>query len=175
MNGPLLLQIGLVWGTILGLVFSIAVLCMGRRDPELLLSEYPPDIRARVGPMRETTRRRAKGLQLPLLGALGAVVVAGLWQLRSATGELTFVDTLLASNVMFQVWNLLDLVWLDWFILMTLRPRFMILPGTEGMAGYRNYAFHARQFLRGIVLTFILALMVTILAVGFEGLARLAR
>jgi hypothetical protein len=39
---------------------------------------------------------------------------------------------------LFQVWNLLDLLLLDWFVLMTLRPRFMILPGTEGMAGYEK-------------------------------------
>jgi hypothetical protein len=34
---------------------------------------------------------------------------------------------------------------------MTPKPKFMILPGT-GMAGYRDYKFHFRKFLNGIVL-----------------------
>lgn len=51
---------------------------------------------------------------------------------------------------------------------MTLKPRFMILPGTEGMAGYSDYKFHFRKFLNGIVFTFILSGIVTAIALGVE-------
>lgn len=68
------------------------------------------------------------------------------------------------------MWNLLDLVLLDWFLLMTLKPSFMILPGTEGMKGYRDYAFHFRKFLNGIVFTLILSGIVTVIAMGVEAL-----
>ena len=87
---------------------------------------------------------------------------------REISGALTFVETLIVSTVIFQMWNLLDLVLLDWFLLMTLKPKFMILPGTEGMAGYRDYGFHFKKFLNGIVFTFILALVVTVIALGVE-------
>ena len=66
------------------------------------------------------------------------------------------------------MWNLLDLVLLDWFLLMTLKPKFMILPGTEGIVGYSDYRFHFRKFMNGIVFTFILALVVTVIALGVE-------
>jgi len=71
---------------------------------------------------------------------------------------------------MFQVWNLLDLVLLDFFLLMTLKPKFIILPGTEGMVGYRDDWFHVRKFLHGFVLMFVLALVVTVIALGVEWL-----
>lgn len=168
MNIIQLLQLGLVWGTVFGVVFSAAMLVIGRINAEMILNDYPPDIRAKYGSMSEATRRQANWMTLPLLASLGLVVALGLGQLRNSIGELTFVETLTVSAVIFQMWNLLDLVLLDWFLLMTLKPKFMILPGTEGMAGYRDYGFHFRKFLNGIVFTFILALIVTVIALGVE-------
>ena len=101
---------------------------------------------------------------------MGSVVVQGLSQLRAASGELKFFETLLVSTVIFEVWNVLDLVLLDWFLLLALRPKFMILTGTEGMAGYRDYKYHVRKFLKGIVLTAVSALVVAVIAVGVERL-----
>jgi hypothetical protein len=66
------------------------------------------------------------------------------------------------------MWNLIDLLLLDWLLLMTFKPRFMILPGTEGMAGYNDYGFHFRKFLNGIVFTFLLSLIVSGIALGVE-------
>jgi hypothetical protein len=168
MNIMQLIQLGVLWGMIFGVAFSIAMLIIGRINPEMILNDYPPDIRARYGPMSERTRKQASMATLPLLATLGLVVALGLGQLRNLTGELTFVETLIVSTVIFQMWNLLDLVLLDWLLLMTLKPRYMILPGTEGMAGYSDYKFHFKKFLNGIVFTFILALVVTVVALGVE-------
>ncbi|HRI67115.1 MAG TPA: hypothetical protein PK156_22880 [Polyangium sp.] len=170
MNWLQVIQVGATWGVVLSLTFTAAVLVMGRIDVMMLLREYPPDVQAKAGPMPEVSRRRAKRMQIPLVLVSDFVVACGLWQLRSLLGELRFAETFLASTVIFQIWNLIDLLWLDWFILMTLRPRFMILPGTDGLAGYRDYKFHVNKFGRGIVLTTIMALIVTVVAVGLEAL-----
>ena len=163
-----LVQLGLMWGTVFGVVFSVAMLIIGRINAEMILNDYPPDIRAKYGAMSEATRKQANLMTLPLLATLGLVVALGLGQLREISGALTFIETLIVSTVIFQMWNLLDLVLLDWFLLMTLKPKFMILSGTEGMAGYRDYGFHFKKFLNGIVFTFILALVVTVIALGVE-------
>jgi len=168
MNIFQLLQLGLLWGTVFGVVFSIAMLIIGRVNAEMILNDYPPDIRAKYGPMSEKTRKQANLASLPLLASLGLIVILGLGQLRSITGELTFLNTFIVTTMIFQVWNLIDLVLLDWFLLMTLKPRFMILPGTDGMAGYNDYKFHFRKFLNGIVFTLILSGTVTAIALGVE-------
>ena len=168
MNIMQLIQLGALWGVIFGVVFSIAMLIIGRINPEMILNDYPLDIRAKYGTMSDATRKQANLMTLPLLATLGLVVALGLGQLREISGALTFTETLIVSTVIFQMWNLFDLVLLDWFLLMTLKPKFMILPGTEGMAGYSDYMFHFRKFLNGIVFTFILALAVTVMALGVE-------
>ena len=56
----------------------------------------------------------------------------------------------------------------DWLIVVTIRPRFLILPGTEGLAGYADYGFHFRGFLIGSVITFFTSLLVAgVVAVWF--------
>ncbi len=58
------------------------------------------------------------------------------------------------------IFNLVDLVILDWLIFVTLQPKFTVLPGTEGLAGYKDYAFHFKAFLRGTVLCFLASLVI---------------
>ncbi|MEU8824647.1 hypothetical protein [Streptomyces sp. NPDC048636] len=40
--------------------------------------------------------------------------------------------------------TLFDLLVLDWWLFCTVQPRFMVLPGTEGMPEYRDFGFLAR-------------------------------
>lgn len=168
MNTVQLLQHGGFWGLIFGVVFCAAVLVLGKINVEMLLNEYPPDIRARFGPMSAKTRQQASLAGIPLLIVLLSVVFMALVQLRRIDGELTLVNTLIVTTLIFQIWNLIDLLVLDWFILMTLRPRFMILPGTEGLSGYHDFRFHFQKFLNGIALTLIFSGLVTAVALGVE-------
>ena len=43
---------------------------------------------------------------------------------------------------------------------MKLQPGFVVLPGTEGMAGYEDYAFHFRAFLVGLAGSLVLSLII---------------
>jgi hypothetical protein len=57
--------------------------------------------------------------------------------------------------------NLIDLLVLDWLVFNTLQPKFVILPGTDGMAGYKDYLFHLRGFLIGTMICVIAAVLTT--------------
>lgn len=157
--------LGLLWGLIFGGVFSAATLAIGRINAEMLLSSYPPDIRARYGSMRSEVQRQARAAGLVLMAALLGVIAGGLLHLHARAG-LEWGRTFLFLLIMLQTWNLIDLLILDWLVLMTLRPRFMILPGTEGMAGYRDYRYHWGKFLRGILLITLMAAVLTPLVMG---------
>lgn len=168
MNPIQLIQHGFLWGLVFGGLFCIATLILGRIDAKMLLNDYPPDIRAKIGPMSPETRKKANIASMPLLILLLWVIVTAISQVRQSNGELTFIDTFIVALLIFQIWNLLDLLVLDWLILMTFRPRFMILPGTEGLAGYQDYRFHLRKFINGIALTLLLSVVIAGMAVGVE-------
>jgi hypothetical protein len=74
-------------------------------------------------------------------------------------GHISFLTAFIHLFVMFSVFNLADLLLLDW-PLVAIGPRFVVLPGTEGAAGYRDYKFHFRGFLTGAVLILIASIVI---------------
>jgi hypothetical protein len=47
----------------------------------------------------------------------------------------------------FALW---DLFILDWLIFVTILPVFVVIPGTEGLAGYKDYWFHVEVSFLGL-------------------------
>ena len=66
---------------------------------------------------------------------------------------------LIAFGVAF-LFNLVDWLILDWLIFCTITPGFAVVPGTDGMAGYKNYAMHFRGFVAGSVFSTVLGLLI---------------
>jgi hypothetical protein len=65
------------------------------------------------------------------------------------------------------LFNMVDWLILDWLIFCTFTPTFAVLPGTEGMAGYKNYAMHFKGFLKGMLYSVgVGAVMAAIVVVG---------
>lgn len=142
----------LVYGVVLSAVLSVLLLGVLWINPEILLNDYPPDIRDKHGPMSERSKRQKVPAAI-LLGTVGLAVVAASFSAvrENVGGHVPFLTAFIHLFVMFSVFNVVDLLLLDW-PLVAIVPRFMVLPGTEGSAGYKDYWFHFRGFLVGIVL-----------------------
>jgi hypothetical protein len=129
-------------------------------NPEILLKDYPPDIQAKYGPMS----RRSKRQRIPVAVLFGAVVLgvvaASFVEVRANSGgHIPFLTAFVHLFVMFSLFNLVDLLILDW-PLVAMRPSFIVLRGTAGLAGYRDYGFHFRGFLIGTVLVLISSVLI---------------
>jgi hypothetical protein len=115
---------------------------------------------------------RSKRQRIPIAIVIGAVAVsivtASFSSVRAdAGGTIPFPTAFVHLFVMFSVFNLVDLVLLDW-PLVAIAPRFMVIPGTEGAAGYKDYRFHFHGFLIGTVLILIASgLLAALLAAIF--------
>jgi hypothetical protein len=96
-----------------------------------------------------TKRQRVLVAAVVLVAILGVVA----WSLQTLPAfvarDMTFASAFAYFAVMFGTCNVLDCVLLDWGLVYC-QPRFFVLPGTEGMSGYRSYWFHFRGFLIGI-------------------------
>jgi hypothetical protein len=137
-------------GVMLGIVVSGLLLAILRANPEIMLNDYPPDIRAKWGPMTERTKRQRVFVTILLLVVVLSICA---WSIRSlsalAEGDVPFAMAFAHFAIMFGTFNLFDWLLLDW-PLVYWQPRFVVLPGTEGLAGYTDYWFHFRGFLIGI-------------------------
>jgi hypothetical protein len=141
----------------LALIVSVStfLFAIGLRNPRLMLQDYPEDVRRAVPPKTPAERREAvwwiAGLFVLVFGLpLAAAVVA-----RAQQPDLSFPGVYLTAFIVLIAFNLYDLLVVDWLYLCTWTPSFAVLPGTEGMAGYKDYGLHFRGFLFGTGLSVV--------------------
>jgi hypothetical protein len=89
---------------------------------------------------------------------LGAALVS-----KRAGGD--FLEAAVTSFGVVFLFNLIDWLLLDWLIFCTITPPFVVLPGTAGMSGYKDYGMHVRGFLVGSVLSAVIGIAVATIAV----------
>lgn len=156
-----IIQHGLIYGLYFSVFCGALLLAGALINPESMLNDYPPDIRAAYGPMSERARRVRTLVGIPfLLGVIALLVISVATLIPKLGGQVSFLDVFTSTAIMLMVFNVVDLLILDWLLFVTLQPQMIVLPGTEGMAGYRDYGFHFRAFLRGTVMMLILSLIV---------------
>jgi hypothetical protein len=150
MDTSLALQHGLLYGVIFSVVMTVFVIGSLRLNTEMWLGDYPPDIRAKWGPMSPRAAWLRLWVGVPMLVVVLALIALEIVQLvQRSGGVFSLWGVALSLWVSMMLFNVFDLLVIDWFYMLILKPQFMILPGTEGMKGYTDYAFHFYGFLKG--------------------------
>ncbi|MFK0292751.1 hypothetical protein ACIQU6_20035 [Streptomyces sp. NPDC090442] len=138
-------RVSMGYALVLAALFTLVVLGSLLVARDALLSDYPPAIRARYGEQSARGRWTATVAGLLNLLLFVTVPVAGVLDLQGRVdGRLGFVPPFVLGTAGFLALTLFDLLVIDWLLFCTVRPRFMTLPGTEGMPEYRDLAFHAK-------------------------------
>jgi len=169
MSLTLLLQHSFLYGLLLSVLLSTLFVGGALLSPDVLLRSYPPDIKERYGAMSAKGQRYRRVMAPLLLLILFGVSALTLWSLAQTKGaDLTWGEMALSLGVAFLTFNLVDLVVLDWLVFVRWQPKFVVLPGTEGLAGYNDYGFHFRAFLRGLVIITVFSLLIAGVAFGIQ-------
>jgi hypothetical protein len=146
----LFLCAGLICGLALSLVLTVLMVICGSIALDIFVDDYPPDIKQKYGPMSPRAARLRPIVAAVLFITVLVIPVIGLFVLQGETSSISFLSAFVFSAFTLLVFNIFDLIILDWLVFCTIQPRSMVLPGTEGMAGYRNYHFHFIGFLKGL-------------------------
>jgi hypothetical protein len=151
LTGGVLLSVLLVlW---LFAIFSFRV------NPRVFLQDYPKDIRDKAPPQTAAEKRLSRLIKAPLLIFVIGVPLISSWALKRHDPEhATFVAFFLNAFGVVFTFNVFDLL-LD-FVLVCMSPKFVVIPGTEGMAGYKDYGHHFRGFLVGTVGSLVIGWLV---------------
>ena len=152
MTDLLFLERALLDGILLSLLLGILVLGSLVYNARLWLQDYPKPIRDKVPPLSPTEKRERVVMAVLFIGILlGGLLLATLRIRASQGGALTFGAAYLQIFLILFVFNLFDALVLDLFVLTLLKPRFAILPGSEGME-YLLYDYRKQlvDFLKGL-------------------------
>ncbi|MFD0337243.1 hypothetical protein ACFVH0_00855 [Streptomyces sp. NPDC127117] len=140
-----LIGVSVRYASVLVALFTAVVLGSFLVARDALLSDYPAAIQQRYGQQSARGRRTATAAGLLNLLVFIAVPVFGVVGLRDRVdGPLGFWPPFGLGTVGFLTLVVFDLLVLDWWLFCVVQPRFMVLPGTEGMPEYRDFAFHVR-------------------------------
>ena len=153
---------GLIYGLLLSLLLTVLMTIAGAVALDMFVDNFPREIRQRYGPMSPRAARLRPYVVTVLFSPILIVPTVGLFRLRTELGSVGFLSALTFSGVTLFVFNLYDLLILDWLFFCTIQPRSMVLPGTEGMAAYRDYRFHFIGFLKGLGFTAVGGLVVAL-------------
>jgi hypothetical protein len=146
-------------GAVLSVVASTYLLVLLRFNPRIFVGHYPKEIREIVPPKSDKERRISILLGL-LIGA--PLASALLW--RTATlGTHSFRELFAYAFGVLFIFNLVDLLILDWLIVCWFKPRWVILPGTEHIVIPKSYFHHFKGFLIGTVGLVIVGLAIAAL------------
>lgn len=145
------LQLALIHGAIISIILTIVLSVSFVINAEMWLNDYPSDVREKYGEMSDKAKKQRIPLAIVFFGAIIVPLSIGVAQILRISPDGSIFWTLFVYGfVTLFFFNLYDLLILDWFIFVTIQPAFIILPGTEGLSGYKDYYFHFKGFLKGI-------------------------
>ena len=159
----LLFHDALISGLVLSLILTIFSVVAGAIALDMFVDNYPTEIRQKYGPMSPRAARLRPYIATVLFIPVLVVPVIGLFKLQTDTASVNFLSAFVFSGITLLVFNVFDLIVLDWLFFCTIQPRSMVLPGTTGMAAYRDYRFHFIGFLKGLGFTVAGSLVVAAL------------
>lgn len=134
-------------------LFTLMVVPKVLKNPVSMVHDYPPDIYRRaleLGLVQEAQNRRSKAF---LAKRMISVVVIGIlfgFVVHYVNGANRFLAGAGYTYLLWTAANWYDALVIDclWFC----HSKKVVIPGTEGMAGYRDYLFHIKAALKGMVL-----------------------
>jgi hypothetical protein len=142
MRSQLSLKRGLIDGTILNILLTVILYGSIYVNPLIWVHDYPPDIQVVVGDV-DIPPAQAIIVGVLFFGVtIGLVLYSNARLRRQNGGKLSFWAAFANSVLILFYFAVWDLVILDWLIFVTIQPSFIVIPGTEGMAGYKDYWFH---------------------------------
>ena len=148
-------------GAILSFIASLLLIVSLRLNPRIWLQDYPEEIQNKAPPKTGQEKRLSLIFGIPFLVLLVAVpFISTLALKRQDGGDVSFLQLFLNAFGVAFAFNLVDLLLLDWLMFCTITPKFVVIPGTEGMEGYKDYSYHFKASMIGTVLSIVAGLVI---------------
>jgi hypothetical protein len=161
MNWGFVIRESLAIGAVLSTVLAILIVVSLMINKEMWLQDYPPDVKAKWGPISEKAKRQRFVFAICLFGVLIGAMAYDVIRLEVVLGTPPSFLMIFASIVIvLSLFNLVDAIIIDWLILLVLWPGLGVLPGTEGMAGYKDARWWTINLLKGFALAPIAGVLV---------------
>ena len=138
-------------GSIMSALLGSIILAVVYYNAEIMHDDYPPHIQEKALPMSDAAKKQRVVVTIPFITMLlGFPVYSNLKLKRQNHGHLSLKNAFINAYDVFAFSNLFDLLVLDYLVMLRMRPRFAMLPGTQESDYSNDYFFHFVGFLKGM-------------------------
>ncbi|MFA7076567.1 MAG: hypothetical protein WC152_07890 [Candidatus Izemoplasmatales bacterium] len=143
----------------LGLIVTVSQII----NPRLWVNDYPLAIQKVVGEISKREKKAKIFVGIPFILIMIGYPIISTIILKRTNSDFSFLKVFLNIFIISTSFNLFDLIILDWLIFSTIKPKYLVFPGTENMSEYSDYMFHAKASLKGLIITVIYSLFLSII------------
>jgi len=157
----------LIEGAVLSAALSTVIVASVLYNPRLWINDAPPRVRELAPPLTAVERRARSITGTLLLLTFAVVTIWSAVRLLARYGETLSIATAFWHFLgVFFLFNLFDLVVIDWLVLLVLRPRALTrlsVPGLTHEETVGSFAYHFRGFVIGLGIITVGGLMAALL------------
>ena len=149
---------GVIWSALWAAMVAVSV----HRFPWTIAHDYPADVTecAHILQPSVNQKRLAIVFFVCVFFLLAGTAIFSVFCTYGAK-DVSFVTIFCHLWIMAMMWNAVDLLVVDWFMICTLSAKLFIFPGTENCKGNKDYLFHFMGFLKGLIAMTLTALILS--------------
>jgi len=158
----------LIESVIACLLFTLLIFFLMHKNPLNMIHDYPPAIQDKVRELGLINDQQKGYSKTDIIRKVVAIIVFGLvlaFAVYKFNGADTFIKGFLYSYLLWNVIDWWDAIVIDciWFC----HSKKVVIPGTEGMKEYKDYLFHIKGSLKGMLFGIPACLIVGMLVLLF--------
>jgi hypothetical protein len=155
----------LLEGTALSAALTLIILGSLAWNPRMWHTRAPAAVQAQHPPLTDGEKRQQKLVAAALFGTVALVMLWSSARVQAQHGgEAPFVALFVSLLGVLMIFNLVDLLLIDYLLLTILKPSFMHIT----FEIEHPYAFHFRGFLKGCVILSVLSASAAALVAGIN-------
>ena len=138
----------LILGGVVSLISSVLILTSLAHYPRIWIGDAPRQMQRAAMPLTSEEKRLRVKWAIPILSSLVVVIPAVTWLIHR-NRPLSYGEAFSLMWIAWMVFNLVDLVIIDWLIAVWWQPRWSVIKEVEHLYHLNTYGFHFRAFLTG--------------------------
>ncbi len=145
-----------IYGLISSLLLSSIIVSSLMINPRIWMQDLPKELQQKIPPKTKKEKQQTWYVMLPFMTI---ILLGPVFAITDYLGvihptSLNFVQCLILSYGMYFIFNLFDLLIIDWLLICTITPKFIQIPGITA-SDLKNYKKHGMDFIKGIFLIII--------------------
>ncbi|MCB0034281.1 MAG: hypothetical protein KDE51_09690 [Anaerolineales bacterium] len=143
--------VSLTTGFIVSAVLTVLILVSLANNPRIWIQDAPQEMQAVMTPLTAQEKRVRILWAIPIFAVALIPPFAALAWYQAAQQPLGYWQGVLFLWLVMMTFNVIDLLLIDWLIVVWWHPSWTMLPEVEHLNHLNNYAFHFKAFLKGTV------------------------